>query len=291
MTGAAKRTAGAVAVISVAMALVLTVVVGGLWLLLRQLPQSHNAPVVPADHCLAVASHYRGSLMPEQAENAAIIVAESIRRGLPARAATIALATALQESGLLNLDYGDRDSLGLFQQRPSQGWGTKAQVMDPWYASGKFYAALVKVKNWQSRDIGEVAQAVQRSAYPDAYDQYEGAGRAWASTLTGQTTAGLTCVTAQWSGGGGDDLVALLTRTWGQKLTVEQTDATITVTAPSTATAWAIAQLAMAKLAVNGLAAVQVGDQTWTASQTALAPWLKSGQPAASSRQVTLTLA
>ena len=81
----------------------------------------------------------------EQSGNAALIAAVAVQRGLPARAATIALATAYQESDLRNLEYGDRDSLGLFQQRPSQGWGTREEILDPHYAAGAFYDALVQV--------------------------------------------------------------------------------------------------------------------------------------------------
>jgi len=83
-------------------------------------------------------------LTNEQARNASIIVAESYNRGLSEQAAVIALATAWQESGLRNLNYGDRDSLGLFQQRPSYDWGTEEQIMDPWYSSGRFYEELIK---------------------------------------------------------------------------------------------------------------------------------------------------
>ena len=83
--------------------------------------------------CRVTVSGQSYDLDLEQSQNAAIITAESIRRGLPAHAATIALVTAMQESKLRNIDYGDRDSLGLFQQRPSQGWGTAKQIMDPWY--------------------------------------------------------------------------------------------------------------------------------------------------------------
>jgi cell wall-associated NlpC family hydrolase len=85
----------------------------------------------------------------------------------------VALATALQESGLRNLTYGDRDSLGLFQQRPSQGWGTAAQILDPVYASTRFYEALQAVSGWQSLTVAQAAQAVQRSAVPDAYATWE----------------------------------------------------------------------------------------------------------------------
>ena len=99
-------------------------------------------------------------LSTEQAENASTISAVAVRRGLPARAASIALAVAFQESKLRNIDYGDRDSVGLFQQRPSQGWGTAAQIQDPFYSAGKFYDALEKVDGYQRMRITEAAQRV-----------------------------------------------------------------------------------------------------------------------------------
>jgi len=268
-----NRTALATLVIAIAIAIVLVVVVGAMWLLLGRFAHRSENPVIPPDHCLALASEYRGSMLPEQSANAAIVVGESIRRGLPARAATIALVTVWQESSVLNLNYGDRDSLGLFQQRPSQGWGTPDQIMDPWYASGKFYDALVKVKDWQTRPVGEVAQAVQRSAYPDAYDQYEANGRAWASALTGQTVAGLRCVVNDGTGGGGDELVALLNQIWGNKLTISQTGQIVQVTTPNQTAAWAVAQISMAQLASYGMTSVQVGDQIWQPQKTNVGTW------------------
>ena len=133
---------------------------------------------------------------PDQAANAALITAVAVRRGLPARAASIALATAMQESKLRNIGHGDQagpDSRGLFQQRPSQGWGTAEQVMDPYHATNAFYDALVKIPGYQSLEITDAAQQVQRSAYPEAYAQHEAMARAFASALTGQTAAGLDC--------------------------------------------------------------------------------------------------
>ncbi|MGW4784877.1 C40 family peptidase [Streptomyces sp. NPDC004230] len=109
----------------------------------------------------------------EQLPNAKLIIATGIQLGIPARGQVIALATALQESGLRNIDYGDRDSLGLFQQRPSQGWGTRQQVMDPVYASKKFYTALKSVKRWQDMPLTIAAQKVQKSGVPDAYAKHE----------------------------------------------------------------------------------------------------------------------
>lgn len=113
-----------------------------------------------------------GTFSAEQLANATTIYQVSVTLGLPMYAAQIAIATALQESSLISLDYGDRDSLGLFQQRPSQGWGTPAQIMDPVYASTKFYEALMKVQNWQSIPLWQAAQDVQRSAYPYAYAKW-----------------------------------------------------------------------------------------------------------------------
>jgi hypothetical protein len=130
----------------------------------------------------------------EQAANAATIAAVAEQRGLPARAVTIALATAYQESKLLNIDYGDRDSLGLFQQRPSQGWGTPKQVQDPVYAAGRFYDALVKLPAYTEMPVTEAAQAVQRSAFPTAYADHEGDARVLASALSGWSPAALSCV-------------------------------------------------------------------------------------------------
>jgi hypothetical protein len=113
------------------------------------------------------------SVTPEQVANARTIAQVARDRGLPDRAVVIALATAQQESRLRNLDYGDRDSLGLFQQRPSQGWGTEAQVQDPVYAAGKFYDGLVQVPDWQSGRLTEIAQSVQLSGHPELYQQWE----------------------------------------------------------------------------------------------------------------------
>ncbi|MGW1539760.1 C40 family peptidase [Streptomyces sp. NPDC002309] len=109
----------------------------------------------------------------EQVPNARTIQATGVAMNIPARGQVVALATALQESGLRNLTYGDRDSLGLFQQRPSQGWGTTNEILDPVHASTKFYEGLRKVSGWQSLSVTQAAQAVQRSGFPDAYAKWE----------------------------------------------------------------------------------------------------------------------
>ncbi|HEY8474257.1 MAG TPA: M23 family metallopeptidase [Natronosporangium sp.] len=113
------------------------------------------------------------ALDDEQLGNGRIIVEVGVAMGIAPRAWVIAVATAMQESGLRNLDHGDRDSLGLFQQRPSMGWGSPEQIMDPEYASRKFYERLLQVPGWEQLPLTEAAQAVQRSAYPDAYAKHE----------------------------------------------------------------------------------------------------------------------
>ncbi|WP_329293666.1 heavy metal transporter [Streptomyces pseudovenezuelae] len=130
---------------------------------------------------------------PEQAVNAATITAVATDRGLPERAVAIALATALQESGLRNISHGDRDSLGLFQQRPSQGWGTPKEILDPTYAAAEFYKHLVKVRGYQELPLTVAAQRVQRSGYPEAYAKHEPDAELLAAALTGASAATLTC--------------------------------------------------------------------------------------------------
>ncbi|MFE6284710.1 heavy metal transporter [Streptomyces sp. NPDC057877] len=129
----------------------------------------------------------------EQAVNAATITAVGIARGMPERAVTIALATALQESALRNIDHGDRDSLGLFQQRPSMGWGSEEQIMDPSYASGMFYDHLAEVPGYTRLPLTVAAQRVQRSGFPQAYAKHEPDATLLAAALTGRAQATLTC--------------------------------------------------------------------------------------------------
>ncbi|MGI5378008.1 heavy metal transporter [Streptomyces sp. CA-251387] len=135
----------------------------------------------------------RYEFTPEQAVNAATIAAVGTGRGLPERAVTIALATALQESGLRNIRHGDRDSLGLFQQRPSQGWGTEKEILDPIYSSGIFYEHLVKVRGYTELPLTVAAQRVQRSGFPEAYAKHEPDATLLAAALTGRSAATLTC--------------------------------------------------------------------------------------------------
>ena len=133
------------------------------------------------------------ALTTEQSANAATIAAVARSRGLPPRATVIALATAQQESRLRNLDYGDRDSLGLFQQRPSQGWGSPEQVQDPVYAAGKFFDHLVEVPGWETGRLTEIAQLVQRSGFPEAYQQWSGMAESLTPVLLSDQPGQFSC--------------------------------------------------------------------------------------------------
>jgi beta-mannanase len=133
------------------------------------------------------------ALTAEQMGNAQTVATVTASRGLPSYAAVVAEATAYQESRLINLDHGDTagpDSRGLFQQRPSQGWGTPAQVLDPTYATNAFLDALLKVPNWQTIPLTVAAQTVQVSAYPDAYAQWQALGEGLVGLLWPQAAAG-----------------------------------------------------------------------------------------------------
>ncbi|MBB1255437.1 hypothetical protein H3146_19055 [Streptomyces sp. OF3] len=132
-------------------------------------------------------------LEPQMLRNAATIEAVGSARGLPERAATIALATAMQESMLRNIDYGDRDSVGLFQQRPSQGWGSVEQIMDPVYSAGKFYERLVEIPDYTELPLTVAAQRVQLSAFPDEYAKHEPRADQLAAALTGRRPAAVSC--------------------------------------------------------------------------------------------------
>ncbi len=153
----------------------------------------HHGPPNPLCQVTAHTGTITYTLETDQAANATTIAAVGKRLGLPDHAVTIALAAALQESRLRNLSYGDRDSLGLFQQRPSQGWGTATEILTPSYAAAAFYRALEKVSGWQTLPLTVAAQKVQISGAPTAYAQWESEARALASAFTGETEAALVC--------------------------------------------------------------------------------------------------
>jgi hypothetical protein len=173
----------------VVVALVTTLVIagGGVALYL------HFRPYLHGTSCEARAGTDVMPLDLDQAANASTIATVALRRKLPERATIIAYATALQESHLRNLESGDRDSVGLFQQRPSQGWGSADQLKDPVYATGKFFGALVKVRDYTGLPVHQAAQKVQLSADGSAYAQHEEDAKTLAEAFTGHTPASVRC--------------------------------------------------------------------------------------------------
>lgn len=265
--------------------LTLALVAGGIYSAVFFLQRSET---LVSERCRAVIGERTSELAPDQAVYASLITAVAVQRGLPPRAASIALATAMQESKLRNIDHGDQagpDSRGLFQQRPSQGWGTQAQVMDPYYAANAFYDALVKVPNYESLEITDAAQRVQRSAYPTAYAQHEQMGRTFASGLTGQTPGAVQC-TLRSTETGGD--IAALSAELGQAygpLGTAVDGATLVVDAAGSQ-AWSVAQWAVANAKGFEVTRVEVAGQSWT--RAARDGWQETAGPVG---QVRITVA
>ncbi len=238
--------------------------------------------------CRATALGQSVTFSPEQSANAATITAIALKRGLPPRAATIANATAIQESKLRNIRFGDRDSLGLFQQRPSQGWGTAAQILDPVYATNRFYDALVKIDGYQSLEITKVAQKVQRSATPLAYADHEQEGRVLASTLAGYSPEGFGCrLNSATVSTPADTLAAHLTTELGLPATVEGTKVRAKGRSPQEA--WAAGSWAVAHAEADGITSVTVGDRMWTRARGAAAWSWQAAKSTEAQNSVTIT--
>ncbi len=144
-----------------------------------------NEPVTHNETCTVTANGESYVRSAEQTNYAALVAAVAAKRGLSTFGSTVGIATAIQESGLRNLDYGDRDSLGLFQQRTSQGWGTEEEIQDPYFSSRNFYKHLVKVEGWEAMRVTDAAQAVQRSGFPEAYEKHAPESAAWAAAFRG----------------------------------------------------------------------------------------------------------
>jgi hypothetical protein len=154
------------------------------------------APVLTGSGCVATGDHQSILLDTEQGSIAATIAGVAHRQAMPRVAVTIAYATAMQESKLHNLNYGDRDSVGVFQQRPSEGWGPRKDLEDPIYASTRFFRALKTIPGYQKMPVYQAAQAVQHSADGAAYTQYEKMAAAMTPAFTGQRGHAVYC----WSG-------------------------------------------------------------------------------------------
>lgn len=227
------------------------------------------------EYCEADVAGTRAQVDPEQARWSSLMAAMAQARGLPPRATTIAIATAFQESKIRNIDYGDRDSVGLFQQRPSQGWGSVEQIMDPVYSIGAFYDGLVEVDGYEELEITVAAQEVQRSAFPEAYAQHEPYARALASSLRGFSPAAFSCQVEPTGGGSLEDVEDDLATAFGSVEATGDGDV-LTLDVPTqgddearSAVAWSYAHYLVANAGRLGLGSVDVDGRTWTAEESA----------------------
>jgi hypothetical protein len=200
-------------------------------------------------------------LFPEQAENATTIAVVARRMQLPDHAVTVALATALQESKLNNYPFGDRDSVGLFQQRPSQGWGRPQQLLTPSFAARAFFRHLVTVPRWQRLPVTAAAQAVQHSADGAGYAQWEEEARALARVLTGEVLPGLSCRFDRAGVPRAAALAALGRRELGAGVLEGRA---LGGGAHTSAADWTVAQWLVSRARTYGLTRVSVRGRTWT---------------------------
>ncbi|HUS21646.1 MAG TPA: hypothetical protein VMZ66_06510 [Aeromicrobium sp.] len=227
---------------------------------------------VRGEYCTADVGATHAQIDIEQARWATLMSAIAQRRGLPPRATTIAIATAFQESRIHNIDYGDRDSVGLFQQRPSQGWGTQEQLMNPTYAINAFYNALVKVEGYETMIITDAAQKVQLSGFAGAYAQHENAARALASALRGYSIAAFSCSINPTGGGLTAAVSTDLLAAFGQiPIRTSNTAVVLPLTgaAPDVeARGWGLAHYAVGNAARLQISAVSFDGQQWSAADS-----------------------
>jgi hypothetical protein len=218
-----------------------------------------------------------------QAADAATIAGVAVRQHLPRQALTIAYATALQEAKLENPSNGDLDSVGIFQQRPSQGWGTAAQLQDPAYAATAFFNALVQVPGYTSLPVDQAAQDVQRSADGSAYEQYAQTGASLAAYFTAtphavtcwynpQTQASNLGISANLNLKAAD---SSLTDAFGQPGAGKAVQAISTARAGTSGTfkvsaagGWAVANWLVANAGNYGITQVRYSGYQWTAGLT-----------------------
>lgn len=238
-------------------------------------------PFLIGDGCQATVHGQAVQLDTEQAAVAATIAGVGYRHRMPTAALIVAYATALQESKMHNVDYGDRDSVGIFQQRPSQGWGTRSQLEDPVYAATKFFAALVKIPGYLKMPVYQAAQAVQHSADGTAYGQYEQVAGILSTAFTGHTARAVWC----WYTPYAPDPTRLgavsgqLSRTFGQvsgnptalaqpgELTAAHaTGPVITVPVRHVQIGWAIAAWSVAHAKTYGISQIRFAGYAWRAS-------------------------
>jgi hypothetical protein len=258
-------------------------------------PRHPAATPPPPPGCQAGSGGTSIPLSTGQAGIAATIAGVAARHGLGKQAVTIAYATALQESKLQNLGYGDLDSVGVFQQRPSEGWGTTAELENPVYATTKFFGALVKVPGYTKMPVDQAAQAVQHSADGYAYQQWAGLAGLLAGYFTGGSAAGVWCWytpsgTAELAGA-----AKQLTSTFGTggthgvrvRVTTGRSAAKkterVAVVQVQRADAWAVASWLVAYAQQYGLSQIRYGRYVWHAAKAGAGWQRETSMPASGS--------
>lgn len=236
----------------------------------------HTLPVTGTTQCAAREDGTVVSLEVGQASIAATIAGVASRLGMPERAVTIAYAAAMQESKLTDPSYGDRDSVGVFQQRPSQGWGPARLLENPGYAAAKFFAALGRVPGYAAMPVAGAAQAVQHSADGAAYAQYALMGAAMAAAFTGAAPHAVWCSYASYVGR--SRLTAAgraLTAAFGPLPLSRARDPALAIGVPGTAAGWAVAAWLVVHASYYGIHLVRYLRYQWTAASGA-SGWVRS---------------
>ena len=240
--------------------IVLLVILGVVYLLTTKHSPLQQEPTA----CAVSAGPQQVQLTVSQAAIASTIAGVAARRDLPVKALTIAYATALQESKLTDLNYGDRDSVGVFQQRPSEGWGTTKEIENPVYASGRFFAALAAVPRYQHMPVYKAAQDVQHSADGSAYGQYATVGGQLADAFYGTTPHAMWC---HYNGRTGKAKLTAAAQAmaaiFGPLGTTPAGDPTLSVRVPRAREGWAIAGWLITHAQSYGISNVRYRGYEW----------------------------
>ncbi len=226
------------------------------------------APLLSGSDCAVAGGGQEVTLGTGQAGIAATIAGVAQRDALPARAVTVAYAAAWQESKLQNLPYGDRDSVGVFQQRPSQGWGKRSQLENPVYATSKFFSALAQVPGYQRMPVYQAAQAVQRSADGFAYQRFQPIAAHMAAAFTGRDPHAVWCWYTPTVSGTARVAAARreLAQTFGPHATRATADPGLIVHVAGVRQGWAVATWLVSHAQQYQIDDVRYADYQWTAA-------------------------